>query len=118
MNKEILENFERAFSTHSAGCRRECDCGKIYYHDDENAYDWDIGEFEALQKNPKATALDYCPADMTFEGKDLVNSCTCWHEKAEKIINFLNSHGRGISTFFKLEKERKLQEAKNSPTIE
>lgn len=113
-----LENFERAFRDGSGGCRRTCECGKTYFHDDDGGYDWEEGEIEQLRKDKNATALDYCPSDISFEGKQYVDACPCWHERAKQIMRFLDSHGHKIADYFRLEKERKQEEADHSPTVE
>ncbi len=49
MNREKLDNFERAFHAGTSGCTRACNCGRVFY-DVENSYDWEDGELERLEK--------------------------------------------------------------------
>lgn len=114
---ERLENFERAFSDGSAGCRRTCHCGKLYF-DNANSYDWEVGELECLRANKNAVALEYAPGDISFEGNTYVDVCPCWHKRAQQIMVFLDSHGHKISKLFALEKLRKQRIADSAPTIE
>lgn len=114
-----IENFERAFSGNSAGCRRTCDCGLVFFHNDETGYDWEPGEFEQLSHlNSKAISLDYCPSEIRFEGKEYVNACECWLPRAEKIMVFIDGHARQIAEYLTLEKKRKQAIANASPTVE
>ncbi len=54
-----LENFERAFSSRTSGCRRTCRCGREFWDRGNSGYDWEVGETEALEKDPSATPLGY-----------------------------------------------------------
>jgi hypothetical protein len=38
------------------------------------------------------------------EGRYYVDGCTCWHERAKKIIGFLIHHDEAIAEFLTLEK--------------
>lgn len=116
MSDEKLENFERAFSNGMSGCRRTCDCGKEYY-DGVNSYDWDEGELEGLEKDPAAIGLDHPCGDMGFEGREFVDACTCWHERAKQLMKFLDNHAYKIAEYLSLEKERKQSIADHAPTV-
>jgi hypothetical protein len=113
---EQLKNFEQAFTTSSTGCRRECLCGSVFY-DSVGNYDWDEGEFEALEKNERATAVDYSVGTISFEGKEYCCDCDCWHERAKQIIRFLDGHAHKIAEWLTLEKKRKQEEADHSPVV-
>lgn len=93
---ERLDNFERAFSDHTAGCRRTCNCGRTFF-DGAQTYDWDDGELEALRANPTARELQYAPGDMSFEGRVFVNACDCWHARATLMAEWIDHHGHQIS---------------------
>lgn len=112
-----LENFERAFRNGTGGCVRTCHCGHVYFHDTDHGYDWEDGELEKLRANTKAHGLEYSPSDISFEGDEYVDACTCWHERAKKIMAWINSHGHKIAEFLTLEKRRKQTEADHSPVV-
>jgi len=110
------ENFIRAFC-HGGGCVRTCECGRVFYNDG-GGWDWEEGELEELKANPNATEIDYTPGDLEFDGKRYVDACDCWHEHADRVIEFIESHACGIRDFLREEKKRKLREAEWSPVIE
>jgi hypothetical protein len=112
-----FENFERAFRGRVNGCRRRCECGVEYYDAHNRGYDWDEGEFEALQDDPTARALDYAVGIVEFEGRFYVDGCDCWHERAKKVIGFINGHAMAIAEFLSLERARKQREAENAPVV-
>lgn len=119
--RDKLENFERAFSGHSSGCRRTCECGIVYF-DGVQSYDWEDGELEKLMKasnslEGKARFLDYAPSDIVFEGRTYVDACECWHERAAKIMNFIDGHAHAIAAYLTLEKKRKQQIADAAPVV-
>lgn len=112
-----LENFERAFRNGTAGCVRTCECGVTYY-DTVGRYDWEPEEFEGLKTNKKAVPLDYTPGDIHFEGRRYVDGCNCWHERAKKIMGFIDGHAHQIAKYLTLEKQRKQSIADNAPEVE
>ncbi len=111
-----LENFERAFSTNSSGIVRDCRCGTTFYKDDSMEH-WEIGEFERLERNPKAKRVAWNVATLRFGGQEYVIDCPCWHEPAIKCIAWLNAHGPMVADWFALEKKRKLADAEKAPVI-
>lgn len=111
-----LENFIQAFNSASGGCVRTCECGKRFY-DSVNSYDWEDGEFEALEKDRKSTPLEYSVGTIIFEGGEYVIDCNCWRKRAEKLMNWIDSHGRRIAEYLTLEKKRKQEEANRSPVV-
>lgn len=113
-----LENFERAFRAGTAGCVRTCNCGKVYYHNEEAGYGWEHGEFRRLTMNEDSKALDYCPSDIWFEGVEYVDACDCWHGRARAIIGWMSKHDRQIAEFLSLEKKRKQAIADESPVVD
>lgn len=117
-NDEKLENFERAFSGRINGCLLTCDCGKEYFDNHNEGYTWEPGKLEALLSNKEAVALDYAPGDICFEGKTYVNGCSCWHERAFKIMGFIDSHANAIADYLTREKKRKQRIADAAPVVE
>lgn len=111
-----LENFERAFSSNSGGCRRTCECG-VEFYDYANSYDWEDGELEALQADPKKRGVDYSVGTVEFENREFCVDCKCWHPRAEQIMRFLDSHAGAVAEYLTLEKKRKQHEADISPVV-
>ncbi len=114
---EDLQTFERAFTSSLAGCVRTCVCGRTFY-DWCNSYDWEEGEKEKLEADPKATGVDYSVETIIFEGKEYCSDCDCWHERARKLIAWMEQHDHRIAAWLTLEKQRKQAEADASPVVE
>lgn len=110
-----LENFERAFSTHSGGCRRTCNCGREFYNPN-GGWDWEEGEIEALDKSG-AISLDWSVSTLSCEGKEYVMDCDCWHKRAKQIMGFIDGHAQAIAEYLTLEKKRKQTLADESPVV-
>jgi len=116
IDPDVLENFRRAFASGTSGCVRECHCGCVFYSS-EPGYTWDEGEYEALEANPKTIALQWSVSDLSFEGKDFVMDCKCWHPRAARLIRFIDAHGREIADFLSREKERLTRIAAQAPVV-
>lgn len=101
----------------SAGCRRQCKCGRTFYHHDRDDYDWDPGEFEGLEADPNATSLDYTVETLTIAGTEYCMDCDCWHGQARMIKGWLDHHARHVAQYLTLEKQRKQAEADASPVV-
>lgn len=110
-----IETFEDAFDIGVGSCRAECDCGKEFYCPDFGA-DWDEGELDHLEKIG-ATSLDCSVSYVVFEGTQYVMQCECWHERAKKIMGFLDDHNYQIAKYINKEKQRLIDEANRMPTI-
>lgn len=91
------EIFEDAFSTRCSGATRTCHCGK-HYHDAANPVDWEEGELERLEKTG-SLGVGGSIGGLTFEGKEFASCCDCWHERAERIMDFLAFHDEEIASF-------------------
>ncbi len=111
------ENFESAFSTRTSGIVRDCYCGRTFFNDDEAAGSLDEGELERLRANPKATPLCYSVGSIELEGREYILDCDCWHKRVDSVMAFLNNHSYQIAEWFKLERERKTQIAKDAVEI-
>lgn len=111
-----LQTFERAFAVGTSGCRRMCHCGKTYFHDEENGYDWEDGEFEKLLAG-EAIGLDHSVNGVQFQGREYVAACDCWHAQASEMVKFIDRHARKIAEYLTLEKQRKQLEADDSPVV-
>ena len=117
MNSDKLRSFEDAFATGGSGCMRVCNCGRVFYDNYNSGWDWNQGEIDALEADPDATALDYSVGSVEFEGTEYAMDCDCWHERAEKIIGFIDGHAHAIAKYLTLEKQRKVAEAQSSPVV-
>jgi hypothetical protein len=117
MTKEKqIEIFEQAFSGRTASCRLKCECGKTYFDDHNGGYDWERGELEALRAG-EGIAVDYAPGSVEFEGRHYVNSCTCWHERAGKIMGFIDGHAHAVACYLNAMKKQRLAEADAAPVV-
>jgi len=103
-----FDNFQEAFRSGCSGCRRECECGKVYYNPD-GGWDWNEGELEDLEKY-NAIALDYTVGTLVIDGEEYVTDCDCWHEKAKKIIAWMERNKYAFVEYLQLEKKRKQKE--------
>ena len=65
-----LDSFIKAFGNASSGVRDMCNCGKVYYKNDE----FDEDDEEVLG----AFSLDCGVETITFEGKTYVRDCSCF----------------------------------------
>ena len=110
-----LESFARAFRSGCGGCRRTCECGREFY-DPHNNWSWEEGELEGLERR-NATVLDYSVGTVEFEGKEFVEDCDCWHERATKIIGFIDNQSHAIADYLTNEKKRKQAIADFSPVV-
>lgn len=113
-----FESFEKAFRGGVSGLRRTCECGVEYWDAYNSGYDWEEGEREALENDPKAKALDHSVGVVEFEGRYYVDGCTCWHARAKKIAAWIDEHAVAIAEYLTLEKKRKQREADASPVIQ
>lgn len=116
LSGEQLERFERAFTSGLSGCRRTCHCGREFY-DAGNSCDWEDGEFEALEKDANATAVDYSVGTVVFEGREYAMDCECWKARASNIVGFVLGHDRQIAEFLSLEKGAAVNEANRKPLV-
>lgn len=106
--------FEKVFTLNTSGCIETCKCGKIYFNG-VNSWDWEEGEFESLQANPKAIELPYGITRLEVEGQFFVADCDCWHERALKIINWLEIHCEKIGEYFREIKTARIKQADKLP---
>ena len=112
-----FQNFKEAFSPPIGSCSAQCACGRQFYNSDGH-WDFEEGELEGLESDPKATALEYSVGYIEFEGTTYIWDCDCWHDRAKKIIAFIDAHAGAIVEYLKLEKKRKLKEANASAVLD
>lgn len=113
----MIAIFERAFSGRVAGLRRRCACGVEYWDAYNDGYDWEEGEREGLEKDPKAVPVDYAIGTVVFEGRYYADACTCWHERAKRISDFLIGHDQAVADFLTAVKKDLEQRAAKAPEV-
>lgn len=98
------EDFRRAFSSHSAGCRSTCACGRTFF-DTSGALGWEDGEFETLlqseRENPDVyRGIPHSVSRYCVDGKEYVWDCDCGgaveverliRSNADEIADYLNA---------------------------
>ncbi len=112
-----LQNFEQAFTSRTAGCRRECACGRQFYAPDTGYDCWDEGELEALEVDPDAVARQWAIGTVILGGVEYVIDCKCWHAPAMKCIEWMDENAHQVAEYLSLEKKRKQDEANRSPLV-
>ena len=116
MKREDLYLFERAFSSGSNGCRRTCNCGRVFY-DIENHWDWEEGELESLQADKEATPVTHACGSVIFNNAEFAMDCTCWHKMAQQMINIIRNDKRRIANFINFEADHIKAMAESSPRV-
>lgn len=113
--KTKMENFEQGFADGAGTISAQCHCGRSFY--EARGLGFEVGELEKLEADPKATALEWGASFMSFEGTTYVMDCSCWKERAARLMAFIDSHAHKIAKYLKLEKERKTAEASASAEV-
>lgn len=111
-----MRNFIEAFELAGSSNSEICSCGKIYY-DVSDMNDFEEGELESYENNPKAVACDHSIGLLVFEGKEYVQNCGCWKFRANQIMDFIDSHNSGIAAYLNNERKRKIAEAEAIPVV-
>ncbi len=111
-----LESFKEAFYTGAGSCRGLCKCG-VQFYDSEGGYAWEDGELDNLRSTPGSREIDCSVGFVAFGGVEYVYQCNCWYKKAEKVMNFIDSHSHAIIQYLLYEKTRRQAEVDNMPTI-
>src|SRR5262245_33466468 len=110
----------KAFRGHVSGCRRDCECGIVYWDAFNVGYDWEENEIEELQQleaQGKAKSLDHSVGVIELEGRYYVDGCRCWHERAVRVARWILAHGVPIAEFLKENKKLLMREAETAPTV-
>lgn len=113
-----IDSFIEGFELPGDACRDRCSCGREFFDNFNDAWDWDPGEIEALQKDPEATALDHSVSRVEVQGSWAVTNCDCWRDKAKTVMAFLDEHAGAIAKYFAAEKYRLQARADEVPVIE
>lgn len=118
IDKDKLDNFEEAFSSHSAGARRTCNCGRVFIDNYNGGWDWAEGELEMLLADDSVTKLNHSAGSVDIDGVEFSMDCDCWHAKAEKIVNWLDENAVAVASYLNLERKRKMYVASQAPEVE
>lgn len=105
-----IERFIAAFTDQSGGCRRQCDCGTIYYNSD-GGWDWEEGELDELESNQNAIDCSFTIGTLSFGGKEYVETCDCWHASAMQMMAWVDSHSHCLARYINGEREAALKRA-------
>lgn len=108
-----LEIFVNAFSMNISSIHETCACGKHYY---------ESGEEDACKemKLPlkDAIAVEGSIKTVTLDGESYVHDCSCWKEKANAIMKFLDSNRSSIAEYLNNEKKRRLEQAQELDSVD
>lgn len=101
IKEAVSEEFERAFSSHSSGCRLTCNCG-ITHFDTENRWDWEEGELLSLQEHAQTSPNEYqsqpnAIGTYILYDKEIVMGCPCNFGRAYE--DFIIKHARQIAEY-------------------
>lgn len=113
-----INSFEESFEGDHSSMMKECACRTVFYNYQSEGVDWEEGELEALESNQNTIGLDHYIGVVSFEGKEYVMHCGCWHERARRVMQFIDSHSHSIARYINAEKKRKLAEAEAMPEID
>ncbi len=117
ISDEDRRQIEKAFGTRDAGYRGTCNCGKEFFDDGDNGWDWEDGELEGLRANKAAVGLYYAVEQIEVQGRFYCKDCDCWLEMAERLLGFLRGHQSEIGKWYRLEKKRLERAAADVPVI-
>lgn len=110
-----LDVFANSFAAGWGTITTECECG-INYYEDERVGDFETGEYESLEKNPKARCVENISI-LEFEGTSYVECCECWKPRAEQIMKFIDGHSMKIAKYLNAERKRATDEAELMPEV-
>lgn len=102
MSRPNFESFKEAFGAPIESMYTFCECGE-QFGSKENAEDALISTWYGI---------------IEIEGKQYVEECTCWRERARQIADWLDHHKHAIAKYLQIEKKRLTEFAENHPTVE
>lgn len=102
MSKGNLDSFTQAFSGNVQSMHTFCDCG-VEFGSKENAENEVISHWYGI---------------IEFEGKEYVEECGCWYDRARHIANWIDRHKREIAKYLQAEKVRLTKIAEDHPTVD
>jgi len=115
MNIKVLETFKKSFATSYSSARGECNCGKEFHHPDRLQWDFEDSELEYLKES--STELKNPVTYLEFDNREYVTECSCWHEKAERLTDFLEDYNVGVAKYLNGERARRIYEAEQMQII-
>lgn len=102
-----LDSFKDAFCDIASDLVL-CNCGVTYVNSD-GMTDLDLDEDE-LTQDTNSVDVDHSIGVVEFGGKQYAWTCECWHDHAEMVVDFLDSHRTEVISYLKKEKQRRLDE--------
>lgn len=115
----VSRSFEIAWSSGISGCRMECNCGRTFFDDSSNDWDWEDGELESLRESALAQpdrvigSTKGSSTSFVFEGVWYVDSCPCT-EKLKRYEDFILRNAVQIAAYLNRNAEDEESHAKNS----
>lgn len=110
------KQFESGFATRTSGAVRTCLCGRVFYNP-SGGWDWEDGELDSLEADPKATGVDWACGEVRINGKTYARDCDCWHEQGRKILEFVLRYDEEIADFLNQVKAAKTAAADRAPSV-
>ena len=117
MSETDKELFEEAFSCHMSSQIGTCDCGRVFWDGHNTGYDWHKGQQDELIADQNATRVDWGVEYVEIFGAMYCQDCSCWQDKAQRIIDWLRDNQEQVGRFFQLEKKRLLNAAGRVPEV-
>jgi hypothetical protein len=112
-----INNFITAFNSGVGSAIQTCQYGKTYFSSD-GGFDWEEGQLERLQVHDDTIDTGiYAVEYLEFERSLYVIDCNCWHDRAEKIMAFLDFHAEKIGRYYQEERRRLQSEAQRLPLL-
>lgn len=114
-----IELFVRCFSTY-ADDRERCKCGR-YFHSDrvfEYLEDYEVELIEKQLNDSESTEVEGHLQVINSGLGNCVAACDCWHKDAIRYIKWLQQNRFEVCMYYRLDRQRKLDEAKRLPIVE
>lgn len=99
-----IEMYVEAFKTSDGGAVRKCKCGSFFYNSN-GGWDFLDGELESLRGDMSATDLPDAVGMVRVNGTLYVTACSCWHDVARRVMDFLDENVEQVAAYYKLKAE-------------
>jgi len=94
----VSREFEDAFKDGHGGCRRTCECGRIFYNS-TGGWDFEPGELEELKEHPLAEDVEWTVETLTILGKEYVLGCHKCMDKIRQYEQFIWAYRDPIAKY-------------------
>lgn len=128
MDKQKLDIFVKSFRSNEGYNEFVCQCGTIFMNTDIN--DWDCkngndddkylsSRYDDIRNSERVVKLNG-PVDTVYliDGTEFAAKCDCWYKEAMAFMRVLDNNRTEIIKYFKLEKERRLNEVSRLEDID